>query len=541
MIKGFRQIASLTALSRLVGMLRDMAFAYFLGASGLMDGWTIGFKIPNLARRLFGEGAASSSIIPIYSEQLQKDPEEAKKLASTVITVVFVLLSAIVLLGEGIILVYYKFFAIYQGTETKLQLSAIMLPEMVLICIVAILGGLLNAHRHFAAPAAAPTVLNLFLIGALCISGWVFGMQPASQVFFVAVAVILAGLVQVFIQLPPLWARGIYIRPAWHVRSEAFKKVILLMMPMVIGLTATQINTFANDLIALWFSGSPEKGAFFSLFGINIRYPLWEGAVSQLFYSQRLYQFPLGVFGISLATAIFPVMSAEASAKDFKAFCITVARGLRCTVFIALPATIGLLLVARPLVSVLFERGRFTDTDTIRTAWTLAFYALGLCGYSAQIVAVYAFYSLQDSKAPAITASIAVVTNIVLNLTLMWFLGTGGLAASTALCSYLQVAILMTVLRRRLGPTILDGFMPAFWKTVLATLCMTGAVVIAFAFSSGVVNMFKFSKGIAVLFKLLLAVPSGAAVYLLAAKFLRIEMLSLLTGARQIPLSGNSQ
>jgi peptidoglycan biosynthesis protein MviN/MurJ (putative lipid II flippase) len=123
----------------------------------------------------------------------------------------------------------------------------------------------------------------------------------------------------------------------------------------------------------------------------------------------------------------------------------------------------------------------------------------------------------------------------------MWFLGTGGLAASTALCSYLQVAILMTVLRRRLGPTILDGFMPAFWKTVLATLCMTGAVVIAFAFSKGVVNMFKFSKGIAVLFKLLLAVPSGAAVYLLAAKFLRIEMLSLLTGARQIPLSGNSQ
>jgi putative peptidoglycan lipid II flippase len=524
MVRGFRQIASLTMLSRVVGMLRDMAFAYFLGASGLMDGWTIGFKIPNLARRLFGEGAASSSLIPIYSEQLHKDPEEAKKLASTVVTVIFVLLSAIVLLGEGIILVYYKFFTVYEGTQTKLQLSAIMLPEMVLICMVAILGGLLNAHRHFAAPAAAPTVLNLFLIGAICISGWVFGMEPASQVFVLAVAVILAGIVQVFIQLPPLWARGVYIRPAWHIRSEAFKKVILLMMPMVIGLTATQINTFANDLIALWFSGSPEKGTFFSLFGAQIRYPLWEGAVSQLFYSQRLYQFPLGVFGISLATAIFPVMSAEVAAKDFKTFCVTISRGLRCTVFIALPATVGLLLVANPLISVLFQRGRFTDTDTIRTAWTLSFYALGLCGYSAQQVVIYAFYSLQDSKMPAISASIAVVTNIVLNLTLMWFLGTGGLAASTAICSYLQVAILMTVLYRRLGPDILDGFAPALLKTTAATLCMYGAVVIALAFSKDLPNIFK----------LLLAVPSGVVIYLLAAKFLRIEMLSLLTGTRQI-------
>jgi putative peptidoglycan lipid II flippase len=523
MIKGFRQIASLTALSRVVGMLRDMAFAYFLGASGLMDGWTIGFKIPNLARRLFGEGAASSSVIPIYSEQLHKDPEEARKLASTVVTVVFVLLSAVVLLGEGIILVYYKFFAIYEGTETKLQLSAIMLPEMILICEVAILGGILNAHRHFAAPAAAPTVLNLFLIGALCLSGWVFGMKPASQVFVLAVAVILAGLVQVFIQLPPLWARGVYIRPAWHIRSEAFRKVMLLMAPMVLGLTATQINTFADDLIALWFSGSPEKGEFFSWFGCQIKYPLWEGAVSQLFYSQRLYQFPLGVFGISLATAIFPVMSAEAAAKDFKAFYATIARGLRCSIFIALPATVGLLFVARPLVSVLFERGRFTDADTLRTAWTLSFYVLGLCGYFAQHVVVYAFYSLQDSKSPAISASIAVVTNVVLNLTLMWFLGTGGLAASTAICSYLQVAILMTVFHRRLGRTCLDGFMSALWKTVVATACMSVAVILAAAFS----------KSLPDILKLLIAVPLGTAVFLLAAKFLRIEMLSLLTGTKQ--------
>lgn len=523
MIRGFRQIALLTASSRVLGMLRDMAFAYFLGASGLMDGWAIAFKIPNLARRLFGEGAASSSFIPIYSEKLQKDPKDAKRLACTMVTVIFMLLAGIVLLGEAVIWGYYNFFSVYAGTQLKLTLSAIMLPYMVLICVVAILAGILNAHRHFASPAAAPIVLNIFIIGSLCFSGWVIGTQPGTQVFIVAVAVVLAGLVQIFIQLPPLWAKGIYIRPTWDVRSEAFKKIILLMGPMVLGLTVTQINTLADDFIALWFSGSQEKGEFLYWFGSRIKYPLWEGAVSRLFYSQRLYQFPLGVFGISLATAIFPVMSAEAASKDFKAFCASVSRGLRCTIFVALPATAGLLLIARPLVSVIFQRGQFTDTDTIITAGTLSFYALGLSGYFAQQVLTRAFYSMQNSKTPTRSALIAVATNIVLNLTLIWFLGTGGLALSTAICSYLQVVVLAVSLRRRLGGSILDGLSSALLKTIAATLCMAATVLIALALS----------KSWADIFKLLLAVPSAAAVYLLAAKLLRIEMLSLLTGSRQ--------
>ncbi|MFQ6034770.1 MAG: murein biosynthesis integral membrane protein MurJ [Sedimentisphaerales bacterium] len=520
MIRGFRQIALLTMASRVLGMLRDMTFAYFLGASGLMDGWAIAFKVPNLARRLFGEGAASSSLIPVYSEELQRDREKANRLAFTVVTAVFVLLTGIVLLGEGIIWGYYRFFSNLPGTQLKLKLSAIMLPYMVLICVVAILAGILHTHRHFAAPAAAPVVLNVFLIGSLCFSGWVFHIQPNRQVFIVAVAVILAGLVQLLIQLPPLRARGIYIRPAWQVRSEAFKKVILLMGPMVLGLTVTQINTLADDFIALWFSGSDEKGQFFSWFGQQIRYPLWEGAVSHLFYSQRLYQFPLGVLGISLATAIFPVMSTDAARKDFAALSKSVSQGLRCAVFVALPATAGLLVVARPLVSVIFERGQFTAQDTILTKWTLSFYVLGLCGYFAQQVATRAFYSMQDSFTPARSALIAVFANIVLNLTLIWFLGTGGLAAATAACSYLQVAILVAVLRRRLGSAVLVGLGRALAKTIVATLFMLIMVVAAL----------QLSKSWADIFKLLLSVPSAAAVYLLAAKFLRIEMLSLLTG-----------
>jgi putative peptidoglycan lipid II flippase len=521
LIKGFRQIAGLTVLSRILGMLRDMAFAYFLGASGLMDGWAIAFKIPNLARRLFGEGAASSSLIPVYSEQLKRDPQQAHRLAFTVATVVFVLLSLVTVLGEAFIWIYYYFFA-NESTRLKLALSGVMLPYMVLICVVAILAGILHTHRHFAAPAAAPVLLNVCIISALCLSGWVLNVSVRTQVFIVAAGVLLAGLGQLILQVLPLWLRGLPVRPAWDVRSPSFRKVIWLMGPMVLGLTATQINTLADDFIALWCSGSPEKGTAFALLGRRIDYPLWEGAVSHLFYSQRLYQFPLGVFGISLATAIFPVMSADAGRRDYEALARTVSRGFRCAVFVALPATVGLFLVSRPLVAAILERGAFAAADTTKTAATLSFYLLGLTGYFAQQILTRAFYSFQESGAPARSAVLAVAINIVLNLTLVWSLGTGGLALATAGCSYVQVAFLGSVLKRRFGSQIFAGLGKAIGLSLVATAFMALAV-------GGVLHGLKEASQ---LFRLIGAVGAGAATYVVAARVLRIEMLSLLLGRK---------
>ena len=529
MIKGFRQIASLTALSRVFGFVRDVAYSHFFGASALLDAWAIAFKIPNLARRLFGEGAASASFIPVYSEELTKRPEQAKQLVNTVVTVLFVLLAAIVLIGEGVIWGYYKFFIDSSTGDTRLvlSLSSIMLPFMLLVCMVAILAGILNVHRHFAAPAAAPIVLNIFIIGSILLTGWVFGLGAEQQVFFVAVAVVVAGVVQIAIQIPPLRRYRVSIRPAWQIHSDAFRKIIILMGPMILGLTVTQINTLADDLIAWWLSGSHEKGEFFMLLGNKIMYPLQRGSVSHLYYAQRLYQLPLGVFGISLATAIFPVMSSYAARGDFAGLSRTVSQGLRSAVFIAIPATIGLVAIARPLISVAFEHGQFGQfrDDTGMVAWTLLFYSLGLCGYFAQQVLTRAFYSMQDSKTPMRSALIAVIANIFLNLTLIWLLGTGGLALSTALCSYLQVAILVVFLRRSLrkrGPeaSILDGFGRTLWKTIAATLCMAAAIMTTQRLSQSWPNIFR----------LLLIVPSAAAAYLVAAKLLRIEMLSVLLG-----------
>ncbi len=527
MVKGFRQIASLTTFSRILGMIRDMAFARFFGAGGLMDVWVIAFQIPNLARRLFGEGAASASFIPVYRQELEQNPTQAAKLANTVVTVIFVVLAGLVLLGWAGLGLYRNIFETNPDTKIMLSLVSVMLPYMIMICIVAILAGVLNVHRHFATPAAAPIVLNIFIIGSILLTGWIFRIPAEKQVFAVAVAVLAAGLAQIAIQIRPLRASGVTIGPAWDIHSDAFKKVIILMGPMIIGMTATQLNTLADTWIARFFSGSMQKGDFFTLLGAQIKYPLWDGAVSHLYYSQRLYQFPLGVLGISLATAIFPVMSSDAAKKDFGALSVTISRGIRGAVFVAIPAIAGLILVARPLVSAVFEHGEFTIGDTQATARTLLFYALGLCGFFTQQIFTRAFYSIQDAKIPARSAIIAVCVNVILNLTLIWFMGTAGLALSTAICSYLQVAILAFVLRRRFGHSILDGLSATLVKTLVATIVMwlIGAGLMGLLANLPQTTWFD-------VLRLAVVVPSAAGVYLLAARFLRIEMLSLLTSGR---------
>ncbi len=527
MVKGFRQIALITTLSRVFGLLRDVCYFYYFGAGAVLDAWFIAFKIPNLSRRLFGEGAAAASLIPVYSRELQKDKKQAASLANTVVTAVIVMLSVIVILGWIGIGAYYIFFQPNTETRLILSLTSIMLPYMLLICTVAILAGILHVHRHFASPALAPIVLNIFIISAVVITGSILKMSQVQRLFAVAVTVLIAGLVQIAIQIPPLRANSVAIKPAWQIRSEAFKKILFMMGPMILGLTATQINTLFDDVIAWCFSGSVEKGDFFFLFGRQIAYPLRRGCVSHLNAAQRLYQMPLGVFGISLATAIFPVMSARAASEDTDGLRKTISDGFKSAIFIGTPATVGMLLVAVPLVSAAFEHGMFVAADTRATAMTLIFYALGLNGYFIQQIATRAFYSMHEPKVPMHSALIAVCANIVLNLTLIWIWGTGGLACSTAVCSYLQVTILTLSLRRRLGTSILHGVPSAAVRTLAATSVMAIAGIGILYFCRNLPDGFRYD-----ILRLALIVPSAAIVYLLTAKLMKIEMLSLLTGRR---------
>ncbi len=514
MIKGFRQIALLTTVSRILGMVRDMAFAHFFGADWLMSAWTMGFKIPNLARRLFGEGAAAASFIPVYSEQLHKDPKTAQRLANTVLTIIFVILAAAVVVGQIIVWLYFGFEERF-GARLGLALAYIMLPYMILICIVAILGGILNVHRHFAAPASAPIILNIFIIASILLTGWAFKIRPQVQVFFVAAAVLVAGLAQIAAQLPPLHKSGLHIRPAWDIHSAAFKKIIIMMGPMILGMTVTQLNTLADDIIALSFMN--EQG-----------YPFDYGAPSYLYYAQRLYQFPLGVLGISLATAIFPVMSSHAAKGNLSALTTTIARGIRAAPLVALPATAGIFLIAKPLVSAIFEHGQFKSTHTPIVAFTLCCYAAGLCGYFWQQITTRAFYSLQDSKTPVKSALAAVFVNISLNLTLIWFMGTAGLALSTALCSYLQVFILLAALKKRFGGSEnlrLAQIFRTLPRIVIATAVMSAGALAIIKALQPLPDQRTFN-----ILRLAVVVPASAVIYILAVKLLRIPELALLTG-----------
>ena len=528
MFKGFRQIAFLTVISRVFGMVRDMTFAYFFGRGGLMDIWTIAFKIPNLARRIFGEGAAASSLIPIYSEELRQNPANAARLGRTVVTVIFTILAGIVLIGEIVLWWYCKYHVELESTRLMLTLAAVMLPYMCLICTVAILAGLLNSHRHFAAPAAAPIVLNLIIIASLFLTGRLLHLPHEQMVFGVAGGVLLAGVMQILMQLIPLSRHGFTLKPAWDVRSDAFKKIMLLMGPMILGLTVTQLNTLADDLVAKNLSGSIEKGETFLFFGRTIAYPVWDGAVSSLFYSQRLYQFPLGVLGISLATAIFPVLSAAAADNNEALLKKTIRQAVASAVFVALPATVGLMLVSRPLIALLFQRGAFVAADTRQVQIVLIFYAFGLCGYFLQQVVTRAFYSMKDSKWPARTAMIAVMVNIVLNLTLIWSMKVSGLALATAVCSYLQVVILLILLNRRFHFGIGKASLILLSKTVLATVVMglagLGCVKLLSGLSLCWVND---------LIRILVLVTVCGGVYATASRLMGNPMLALVFKGRK--------
>jgi putative peptidoglycan lipid II flippase len=536
MIKGFRQIAVLTVVSRVLGMVRDMAFAYFFGRGELFDAWAIAFKIPNLSRRIFGEGAAASSFIPVYSHQLEADPKKANRLANTVVTAVFVILTAVVIVTWLGIWGYMQVGAQLEETRRMLKLTSIMLPYMVMICSVAILGGILNSHRHFAMPALAPVVLNIFLIGALVVSGKIMDWPKEKMVYFVAWSVLAVGAGQVLLLMIPMKRYGVLLRPDWDIRSEGVRKILTMMGPMILGLTATQINTLADDVIAKCLSGSAGKGDTFVLLGQTFHYPVWAGTVSGLFYAQRLYQFPLGVLGISLATAIYPVLSRQAAQKDYTELLQTIRRGICGALFIALPATAGMILIGRPLMRVIFERGEFTGTDTQQTAVILYFYAAGLCGYFCQQILTRVYYSLGQSRPPAMTAVLAVGINVCLNLILIWPMGAAGLALSTAFCSYVQVTILLVLLRRRLGGQILSGWGGSIRKTAAGTACLILAGL-------GGLRLMKGRPDTAFwdLVRIGILVSVCGGVYLLVAWLSHNAMLSLLTGkiasrkARQEP------
>ena len=420
-----------TFASRILGFIRDMVLARLFGATAAADAFFVAYRIPNLLRELFAEGSMSSAFIPVFTEyHLLRSKRDAWELASAVFTTLLTIVTAITILGivaaPGIVWLLAPGF---HGHPDKLAvttlLTRIMFPYLLFISLAALSMGILNSLRAFAAPALSPVFFNLFIIGCALF------LSPAfpEPILGVAIGVVAGGAAQFAMQLPGLAFRGMVFGWRFQPWHPGVKRIGALMVPSLLGLSVTQINITVSTILASFFAGGP----------------------TYLFYGMRLIQFPLGIFGVALATAILPTLSAQAARGALDELRGTLAFGLRMILFIILPAMLGLILLRRPIVHLFFEHGSFTAADTASTAAAVLCYAVGLWAFAGVRIIVAAFYSLQDTVTPALVAAIAVLANLALSIVLMERLEAAGLALATALASMLNVGILIAVLHRRLG------------------------------------------------------------------------------------------
>jgi len=464
-----RTVSVLTFISRITGLARDATLSRVFGAGVLMDSFFFAFIIPNLFRRLFGEGALAAALLPVYSQLARDEPEKAKQLASLTVARVMMWLGAIVIVGELLLL---TLSLVKEHESLAIQLLMIMLPYMPLVCLVALLGAMLHVHGRFGPTAASPIILNVFIVATAIGVAQLAGINERAHVTLTACAVVAAGLVQV------IWSIAALRRLPWWTRErtqarEPFQRVMRQALPMILGLGALQLNTFFDGIIASYPSAIGD-----TIFGVA--YPLDEGAMSAVSFAQRLYQFPLGVFGIAVATAIFPLLSRQT--EDTLAFGVTVRRGLRLVVFIGLPASVGLILVRQPLTAVILQGGAFTADDTQRVGRVLLGYAPAIWAYSMTHVLTRAFYAQGDSTTAVKVAVAIMALNLALNCMLIWTpLREAALAWSTAICAVLQAGIL-SGLARRFGIDVIDRAVAGSWlRTIAATMAMGVVVVVVLA------------------------------------------------------------
>ncbi len=442
-----------TMLSRVFGFIRDMVVAGFFGAGLVTDAFFVAFRIPNLLRRLLAEGSLTVSFVPVFTEYLKKrSRQEALELADvafTSLSVVLVVVSiAGVLFAPFIVAVMAPGFVKHDVQyELTVLLTRFMFPYIFFISLVALCMGILNSLRHFAAPALSPVVLNISMILAALLLRDFF----SEPVFSLAVGVMVGGVLQLAMQWPFLLKMGVRLRPNFRFRHPGLKRIGLLMMPAAFGAAIYQINVFIGTVLA-------------SL--------LPKGSVSYLYYADRIVELPLGVFAIAVGTAALPSLSDQVARGEFEDFKKTISFSLRLILFITVPATVALLALREPILSVLFQRGAFDAAATVKTAEALLYYTLGLWAFSVIRVIVSAFYSLQDTKMPMKAAIVALIVNVAASIMLMGPMRHGGLALATSLASAVNVFVLGIVLKKRIGSYLNRDFYRSLCKVSAASLVM---------------------------------------------------------------------
>ncbi len=524
LIAGARVTSLGTLVSRVLGMVRDVATAALLGLSGggVMDAFVVAFRIPNLFRRLFGEGALAASYLPVLTARLEEDRTAAWQLVSVGLTWLAVLLAVLVVLGEVLCALIWLVWGDLPGVSLLVGLSAAMMPYMLLICLAAQLAATLHALSHFSTPAFVPVVLNVcWLVGAWVVAPY-FAPDKQAQAYVLAVSILVAGVFQVAVQLPVLRASGFRFDYNWAASRAAIRQVVLAMGPMVLGLAVTQINTLADSLIAWGLAAAPDGPERVTWLGGAVRYPMQQGAAAAIYYGERLYQFPLGILGLAVATAIFPLLSRHAARKDQEKLGADMTLGLRLVLFLGVPAGVGLILLAKPLARLLFERGQFTPDDTTRTARMIATYATGVWAYCALPVLVRGFYAVSDRMTPVRVGLAAVALNLGLNLVLIWPLAEAGLAVATAISAAVQACLLAVVFSRHKSRLNWPVLAATATRTALSTLLMAVSCYAALGVIPRADGLFN------QLVRVFAPLVAGAAVFFAVYWLLRGQELSIL-------------
>ena len=517
-------VAGLTFASRLLGLVRDSVLAACFGLTVLTDAFWIAFVIPNLFRRLFGEGALTSAFIPAYTRLHRTSPQQARRLAWACIAMSAGLLVTITLLAELVIATILTTARPHGHAALAMKLTAVMLPYMPMVCLVALLAAILHVHDRFFAPATAPIILNIAMIVTAIAAAR--NTDTATALHFLAIAVIAAGALQLMWQFlaarrhePPTGD----LQGAWPL----LRPVLAATIPTAAALAVFQVNALFDSIIA--FALSPKSAQdTLHLFGWSFDAPIRQGSVTALQFAQRLYQFPLGVFGIALATAIFPALARAAADGHKIEYRNTLHKGLRIAVFIGLPATAGLVLVRNPLVRAIFQYRSFSPQDSAAVADILAGYAAAVWAYILVHLLTRAFYATQDTRTPLKVALAMVALNLSLNLILVWPLGAPALAWSTAIAAATQSLVLLYKLHRRTY-RLVDA---ALIASVVQSAALTGTMTAALIAANRLIRYFD-PPHPTTGFQLLGLVAIGAGTVFLGARLLRMPELNWIFNKRQ--------
>lgn len=449
--------------SRILGLVREQVVAHFFGATAATDAYNVAFRIPNLVRDLFAEGAMSAAFVPTFTRYLTtRGKESAWHVGNNVINALIVATGLLVVLGmvfaEPLVLLLAD--DTYTSDAAKLMLTVdlarIMLPALVFFALAAALMGMLNSLHHYFVPALSPAMFNVMTIVCAFALVPLFGQLGVAPITAIAIGTLLGGVAQLALQWPTLRREGFRYHAVLDWRDDGLRRMLLLMGPGTIGMAATQVNLVVNNQLAT------GEGT---------------GAVSWLNYAFRLMYLPIGLFGVSIATATLPTVSRQATERNLAAVRDTVARGISLMLMLNVPATVGLVVLGLPIVRAIFERGAFQPGDTVATAAALQFYAIGLIGYSVVRITSPVFYALGRSRVPVTVSVIAVLVNATLNIMLVRVMGYTGLALGTSVAALFNATALFVMLRRHVGGLNERHLAGSALRIALASVAMGAAAL----------------------------------------------------------------